>query len=193
MNWSRSSLCTLVVHYTVSWQLSTMIWIYKNQIAGCFISLVPLVLWTMFKCASWVILLVAALAVSQWTNWSLQSWYLPMSDIYDKVPIDQLDSDPLLTGWGVCVAMIWWCGIGEEDDNKKKWEVLRNIWSASCQNGLNRSQPVHYTQDESYWAWMKVAGVSTVPQFAMSRSHVVCLVTRMNCGVHQSKSHDCQI
>ena len=50
-----------------------------------------------------------------------------MSDILDEVPVHQLDLDPLLPGLCVCVAMIWWCGIREEDDHEKKWEVLRNI------------------------------------------------------------------
>jgi len=50
-----------------------------------------------------------------------------MSDVLDEAPFDRLNSDPLLPGCGVCVCLIWLCGIGEEDDKEKKWEVLRNI------------------------------------------------------------------
>ena len=44
--------------------------------------------------------------------------------------------------------MICWCGIGEEDDNEKKWEVLRIIQLASCQIGIISCEHVRYTQDE---------------------------------------------
>ena len=36
----------------------------------------------------------------------------------------------------------------EEEDNEKKWEVLRNILSASSQNGMHNSQHAGSTQDE---------------------------------------------
>jgi len=52
---------------------------------------------------------------------------MPMSDVLNVSPANQLDFDPLAAGWGGCVSMICWCGIGEEDDNEKKWEVLRTI------------------------------------------------------------------
>jgi len=52
---------------------------------------------------------------------------VPMSDIFDVSPTNRLVFDPLAAGWGGCVSMIWWCGTGEEDDNEKKWEVLRSI------------------------------------------------------------------
>jgi len=131
----------------VSWQLFTMIWIHSHAVTCWFLILLLPVLWTIFECACWVISLVAALAASRWTNWSLCSCWVSMSDTMDEAPIDRLDSDPLFPGWVFCVAMIWWCGRGEEDDHEKKWEVLRNLLSASCQNEINSSQLVHYTQD----------------------------------------------
>jgi len=50
-----------------------------------------------------------------------------MSDVFDVVPAKRLEFDPLSNGWGCCVSMISWCGIGEEDDNEKKWDVLRTL------------------------------------------------------------------
>jgi len=49
------------------------------------------------------------------------------TDVFDKAPANRLDMDPLRPGWGGYVSMICWCGIGVEDDNEKKLEVLRII------------------------------------------------------------------
>jgi len=43
------------------------------------------------------------------------------------VSVGQLDFDALTPCQGVHEAMIFHCGKEEEDDNEKKWEVLRNI------------------------------------------------------------------
>ena len=59
--------------------------------------------------------------------------------------------------------MSCWCGIGEEDDNEKKWEVLRMVYLATCQNGIISCQQVLYTQDESCCVSLQVAGVSNSP------------------------------
>jgi len=50
-----------------------------------------------------------------------------LSDIFDEAPAYLLHSNPLGPGSGGCASMMSWCGIGEEDDNEKKWEVLRYI------------------------------------------------------------------
>ena len=50
-----------------------------------------------------------------------------MSDVFDTAPANRLDWDPLPPSWGDWVSMTCWCGIDEEDDNKKKWEVLKTI------------------------------------------------------------------
>ena len=125
VNLSRSSRRTLAVWYMVNWPPLTTVRIYLHP-TGCFflIVLVP-VLRTICKCASWVIFLVAALAASRWTNWCLRSCCVPRSNVCDKAPANRLDLYPLAPGWGGCVSMICWCAIGEEDDNEKKWEVLR--------------------------------------------------------------------
>jgi len=127
MNWSHSSLLTPTVHYTVSWRQFTSIWILSHPTACCFLFLLLPVLETIFKCASWVICLVAALTASRWTNWCLCSCCVPMIAVFDVAPANRLDIDPLSPCWGGCVSMICWCGIGEEDDNEKKWEALRTI------------------------------------------------------------------
>ena len=59
--------------------------------------------------------------------------------------------------------MIWWGGIGEEDDNEKKREVLRNILLAACHNGICSSQVVRGTHVECYCLWLHIAGVSHDP------------------------------
>jgi len=127
INWSHNSRRTPVTWYTVNWRPFTMVWRYSHPTACCFLLVLLPVLWTIFNCASWVIFLVAALAPSQWTNWGLCSCCVLLSAVFDEAPANRLDSDSLRPGWGGCVSMICWCGIGEEDDNEKKWEVLRII------------------------------------------------------------------
>jgi len=81
----------------------------------------------MFECASWVILLVDSLAVWRWTNRCLPSGCAPKSDVLYEVPFDRLASDLSPPRRGVCVSRVWWCEVGEEDDNEQNWEVMRNI------------------------------------------------------------------
>ena len=52
---------------------------------------------------------------------------MPISEGFDVVPVNQLDSDLFSPGWGGCVSIICWCTIGEYDDNEKKGEVLRTL------------------------------------------------------------------
>ena len=127
LNCSLSSLCILTVPSVVSWWPVTPIWSISQPIASCFLSLLLPVVWTMFKCASQGIFSVAVLAASWWTDWCLGYCCMPASDALDEVSVDLLDSDPLSPAWGVCVAMMCWSGIGEEDDNEKKWEVPRHL------------------------------------------------------------------
>ena len=86
-----------------------------------------------------------------------------MTDVFDEEPANSLDLDAVSPGWGGCVSMICWCGIGEEDDNEKDWEVLRTIYLASCQNAICESQDYPYDQDEFCWVWAQVAAVSHHP------------------------------
>jgi len=126
INWSRSSLLTPAVHYILSWPPSILIWRYSHPIACCCLLLLHPVLRTVFKCASWAIILVAAIAASRWTNWCLSCCCVPARGTSDQVAVVQLDSDCITPGGGVCGAMTCCCGKQEEDDNEK-WNVLRNI------------------------------------------------------------------
>jgi len=83
-----------------------------------------------------------------------------------------MDLDPLGPGWGGCVSMTCWCGMEEEDDTEKKWEVLRIIYLASRHNVIISCQHVHYTQDEFCCILLQVAGVSHSP--AMCNMSVRC-------------------
>jgi len=162
INCSCSSLLTTAVH-SLKWRPFTTVWIWSYLSACCFWFLLLLALRMMFRCVSWVILLVAALAALWWTNLYLHPCCVPMSDLLDETPVSRLDSDPDSPGWGLFVCIIWWCGIEEEDDNDKKWEVLRDIQFASCQNGISSSQVVRYTQDESCCVWLQVSGIFRHP------------------------------
>jgi len=127
MNWSRSFWRTPATWCTVNWLLLTTVWIYSQPTACCFWFVLLPVLRTIFECASWVIFLVAPFAASWWTNWCLHSCCVPISDVFIKAPANRLDSDLLGPSCGGCVSIICRCGIAAEDDNEKKWEVLRII------------------------------------------------------------------
>jgi len=132
------------------------------------------VLWTILNSASWVIYLVTALAASQWTNCSLCSCCGPMSMVFNAAPGNWPESNPLWHRWrdSVCIICSW--GIGEDNDHGNKWEVLRTISSVPCHNGISSDQQVGYTQDESCWIWMQVAGVSHPP--VICNTSVQCCV-----------------
>jgi len=127
INSLHSSLRTPAVRYIVNWPPFASIWIYPHPTACCFLFLLLAVLRTIFKCASWVICLVAALAASRWTNLCLRSCCVPSISVFDVAPANRPVFDPLSPGGGGCVSMMCWCGIGEEDDNERKWEALRTI------------------------------------------------------------------
>jgi hypothetical protein len=61
------------------------------------------------------------------TNWCLRCSCVPTSDALDKACIMLFNKELLTPGWGVYVAMICSCGIGEEYDNEEKWEVPTTI------------------------------------------------------------------
>ena len=124
---SCSSWRTHTVWYRVNWRLFTTVWIYSHPTACCFFLVLLPVLQTIHKCAFWVIFLEDSLAASRWTNWCLLSGCVLIRDALDKAPANQLDWDPLGPSWGGCGRLIRWCGRGEEDDNEKKWGILRII------------------------------------------------------------------
>jgi len=119
IDWSRSYWHEPAVRNPAIWWLFTTLRKYSQPIASWSLLLLLPVWPTIFKSASWVTFLVAALAASRWTNCCLCSCVVPMSGVLDEAPIDRLDSDPLLPGWVVSTAKIRWCGIGEENHNEK--------------------------------------------------------------------------
>ena len=122
-----SSLRTLAAHYMVNQPPFASIWMYSHPAACCFWFL-PLPVWrTIFKFASWVIWLVAALAASLWTNLGPGCCCVPRIEVFDVVPAKLPIFDALSPGGGDCVCMMWWCGLEDEDDNERKWEALRTI------------------------------------------------------------------
>jgi len=136
---------------------------YSHPIGYCLLFLLLPVLCTIFRYASWVIFVVAGLAASQWNNWCLHRCCVSAGGTLVDAPVLGLDSNPLSPGSGVCGAMTCCGGQGEEDDNEKKWEVLRNILLASSQNWMSDSQLARSTQDGTYWVQMQVAGDSNGP------------------------------
>jgi hypothetical protein len=82
------------------------------------------------------------------------------SDKLDGLHIEGLDSHHLSPGWAFCITLMFSSGLGEEDDNENKWEVLRNIWMASSQNGISNNQFTHSTQAELCCGWLQVTRVS---------------------------------
>ena len=127
MNSLRSSLRTPAVCYSVNWPPFATIRIYLHSTAYCFLFLLLPVLRTIFKCASWVICLVATLTASRSTNLCLRSCCVPRSSVLDVAPANLPVFDPLSPAGGGCVSIMCWCGIGEEDDNERKWEALKTI------------------------------------------------------------------
>ena len=52
---------------------------------------------------------------------------MPRISVFDVAPANGPVFDPLLPGEGGCVSMMCWRGIGEDDDNERKWQALRTI------------------------------------------------------------------
>ena len=69
----------------------------------------------------------------------------------NKAPVSQVNMDQHAPCLGVAGVMIWCCGIGKDDYNEKKWEVLMNTVLASSHNGMTNSQLAPSAQNESYW------------------------------------------
>jgi len=77
------------------------------------------------------------------------------------------------------VSVICWCGIEEEDDNEKKWEVLRTVKYTLFQNGIISSQYDPYIHEGSYCIWVQVAVVSQHPA-TCNKSVQCCLLVVRN-------------
>lgn len=82
---------------------------------------------TIIECALLVIFVVAAFAASQWRHWYLLYCCVSAGGPLDEAPVVRLHSNLLSLYYGVHGASICCCGQRMEDDNEKKWEMLRNI------------------------------------------------------------------
>ena len=158
-----SSICIPGVPYTVNWRPFTVLWINWDPIACCLFFLLLSVLLMICQCASWVILSMAALAESHWTNCCLHCSCDQASDTSVEAPIERLDSDPLSPGSDVCVTVISCGGVREQEENETKWDVLRNTCIDSRQNGIYNGQLLRCTQDVSSCVWLEVGGGSPHP------------------------------
>jgi len=123
----RRARSTPAVSHTVNWPPFASLWIDPHPTACGFMFLLLPVLQTIFKCASWIICLVAALAASRLTNLYLHSCGVPRISIFDIAPANLPIINPLLPGGRSSVCIMCCCGIEDEDDNDRKLEPLSNI------------------------------------------------------------------
>jgi len=128
MNWSRSSQRTPAVRYTVSWPLSTSLWIDSHPIACCFLLLLLPVLHTILKCGSWLIFSVATIAASRWPHWCLRCCCVPMGGALFEVPVVPLNSAPTAPGCSISGAITCCCGMVMKlvmKSSGKSWRLYR--------------------------------------------------------------------
>jgi len=187
--WSHCSLSIPAVDFIVSWWLSGSVWINWHSVVCCILLYLLSALQTIFKSVSCVTFSVAQLATSWCSIWCLRCCCASASGILDEAPDIELNSDPLTPGWDAFWAMLCCCGKGEEVDTEKKWNISRDILSASTQYGMSDSQLACSTQEESYGTLLQVAEVSNHPAIC-SKSFRCCLwFTRKHCCEWQRKSH----
>ena len=108
IHWSRCSIRTPAVRYTVCWLPLTSIRIHSHPTACCCLFLLFPVVRTIFQSASWVMFLVAALAASPQPNCCLRSCFVPVIAVFDVAPANRLDLDLLSPCWGGRVSMTVW-------------------------------------------------------------------------------------
>jgi len=119
VNWSHSSLCTPAVCVIVRCRPSTSIRQYSHPIVFCFWLLPLLVPLTIFNYAAKVIISVAAFAPSRYTQRGLRCSRVQACAILHEAPVVLLNSNSLSPCWGVCGAMIYWCGSEERMITKR--------------------------------------------------------------------------
>jgi hypothetical protein len=126
----NSICCSLTapgVPYMVHSPPIASIWIFSHPTSRCYLLFLLAILRTILQRASWVIWLVAPLAALWWINFCLHYGGVPRISVFVVEPANLLVFNTLSPGWGGCVSMIYWGGIGEKDDNERKWEALRTI------------------------------------------------------------------
>jgi hypothetical protein len=127
INMLHTSLRTPAVCFMVNWLSFASILVYCHPTACCCLFLPLPVLQTIFKCASWVICLVAAWTSLWWTNVCPRTCYVRRIAVFDVAPANLPVFDPLPPGGGRSVSIMCWCAIGEEDDYERQWEALSTI------------------------------------------------------------------
>jgi len=155
-----------------------MIQIHLHSMAYCFLFLQLPDIRMVFNCASRVVLMVAGFAGWRCTKLCLCCCCVTASDELAKVPVVRLDSSTLAPGQCAWGTMTCCCGQGEADDNEKKWEVLRNIYLASSQNGMSGSQLAHSTQEKWNSMYLWVADVPKCPAFCSKSVRCYLFVAR---------------
>ena len=188
INWSRSSLRTPAVHYMVSQPPSASIWSCSHPIACCFMLLCCQVFLTVLKCASCVIISVAAIAASRWTIWCLRCSCVSAGGALHEAPVVRLDSDPIAPGCGTCGAMTCCWGKMRKMITKRSgkfWVIYRYLqgkikWVTADLHVLFKLNPAVYS--------CNLQENSTVLRFAVSRSDVVWLFTGIYCSEWRLKS-----
>jgi hypothetical protein len=75
---------------------------------------------------------------------------VPRCSVFDVVPAHLPVFDLLSPGGHGSVSIMCWCGMGQHDNDERKWEALRTRVVASCQNGIYSSQHDRYIQEGSH-------------------------------------------
>jgi len=111
MTWSRSALCTAAMRYIVMWLSSPWMWIDSHPIICCFLFLLLPVVSTNCEHAFWVIISVATIEASGWTNWCLHRCSVSLGGASVEAPVIRLDLGQNAHVWSVSAAMTSRCGM----------------------------------------------------------------------------------
>jgi len=156
------------LHYIVCWSPSTSIWIYSHHIPHFNIVLQLPVLRTIFTCNSWVMPLVAAVAMLQSTKWCVQHCCISGDCALDGKDVFYLNFYLVAPCWGIYMAIICCHRHGVGDDKEKKWEVLRNGWLAWSQNRICNGKLLSSTHTNPTAHSCSLQGLSMIMRFAVS-------------------------
>ena len=179
MNWSHSSLRTPAVCYIINWRPCTLIWQHLHLIACCLLFLPSLILRTIFRCASRVMFVVAAFAVSQWSRWGLHCSWVSVVGVLEEAPVVLLKSVPPSPCWGDYGAMICCCGSEEMTMTKRSGKS----WG--------RSKPKQVGSPEEYIVSFKSKWHAKQPtwlfytRLLLLRIAACCTDCQLACDLHQ--------
>jgi len=115
ITWSSSTVCIPALNYVVSYLPSTLIWINSHPITCCWIFMLLIALWTVFKYPFSVMICVVVLVVQQWTNGCLGGYCDSADGALHKAQLSRLNLELPPPSWCVLGAIRWRCGTGEKD------------------------------------------------------------------------------